>query len=95
MKIDRKNFQKGLKLFNYLEADNVSDFSKWLRKHKSSRQVHGINEGCGPNKCSVLMKAVTIPRVKWEDYLLLIDRLVVYITSYNSVVVCRTLKVPR
>ena len=95
MKIDRKNFQKGLKLFNYLEADNVADFSKWLRKHKSSRQVHGINEGCGPNKCSVLMKAVTIPRVNWEDYLLLIDRLVIYYKYNRFIVFCQNLKVPR
>lgn len=75
MKLERKN-HKGLKLYNFLEADNVGDFSKWLRKHKSARQVHGINEGCGPHKCSVLMKAVTIPRVPWESYMLLIDRLV-------------------
>ena len=73
MKVER-NFHKGLKLFNYLESGNISDFSKWIRKHKSSRKVLGINEGCGPNKCSVLMKASTVPRVPWEDFVLLIDR---------------------
>ena len=74
----KERVQAGLKLYTLLEAGRVEEFSKWLRKHSHSSQIiEGINEGCGPFKCSVLLRAVSMPNVKWEDIMLLIDRLVI------------------
>lgn len=71
----RKNSQKGLKLYTYLEYGKYVEFRKWLHKHRTTLVVGlGINEGCGSNKCSVLLKAASLPEVRWEEIMLLIDR---------------------
>ena len=76
MKLERRNSQKGLKLYTYLELGRIVDFRRWLSKHVTSPVVHGINEGCGSYKCSALLKAASLPEVKWEDLVMMIDRLV-------------------
>ena len=74
MKVERRNSQKGLKLYTFLELGKIAEFRRWLSKHAATPIVHGINEGCGSYKCSTLLKAVSLPEVKWEELVMLIDR---------------------